>query len=151
VIKTYAPEGRTSVIRQKVTRDQLSVMGGMTPVRKLYKLARQESLEGLDTMEFLDHLLRAAGESRLVIWGGSPTHRRLAVKGYVSDTDGRIWLDALPPFAPTSILGMKVAGTILRTSIWATGCAMTSSSSVSTSPGFEEGPNWFSPSLPRHG
>src|SRR5579885_2247148 len=31
VVKTYAPEGQTPIIREKVTRDHLSVMGGMTP------------------------------------------------------------------------------------------------------------------------
>jgi hypothetical protein len=66
VIKTYAPKGQTPVIRQKVTRDRLSVMGGMTPVGKFYTLARQESLNGLHTIEFLDHMLRAAGERLLV-------------------------------------------------------------------------------------
>jgi hypothetical protein len=75
-------------------------MGGMTPVGKVYTLARQESLNGLHTIEFLDHLLRASGERLLVIWDGSPIHRRLAVKEYVSGTDARIWLEALPPYAP---------------------------------------------------
>jgi len=100
VIKTYAPKGQTPVIRQKVTRDHLSVMGGMTPVGKVYTLARQESLNGLHTIEFLDHLLQAAGERLLVIWDGSPIHRGVAVKEFVSGTDGRTWLEALPPSAP---------------------------------------------------
>jgi transposase len=100
VIKTYAPKGETPVIRQKVTRDHLSVMGGMTPLGKVYTLARQESLNGLHTIEFLEHLLRAAGERLLVIWDGSPIHRRVAVKEFVAGTDGRIWLEALPPYAP---------------------------------------------------
>jgi transposase len=36
VIKTYAPKGQTPIIRPKVTRDHLSVMGGMTPAGKVY-------------------------------------------------------------------------------------------------------------------
>jgi hypothetical protein len=40
VIKTYVLKGQTPVILQKVTRDHLSVMGGMTPVGKFYTLAR---------------------------------------------------------------------------------------------------------------
>lgn len=31
LVRTYAPEARTPVIREKQTRDHLSVMGGMTP------------------------------------------------------------------------------------------------------------------------
>ena len=100
VVKTYAPEGRTPVLRAKLTRDHLSVMGGMTPLGKLYTLARQESLNGWHSIEFLRHLLRVAGRRLLVIWDGSPIHRRAAVKEFVSGTRGKVWLEALPPYAP---------------------------------------------------
>jgi len=43
-----------------VTRDHLSVMGAMTPEGKVYTLVRQESLNGLHTIEFLMHLRRVA-------------------------------------------------------------------------------------------
>jgi transposase len=100
VVRTYAPKGQTPVIRQKVTRDHLSVMGGMTPAGKVYTLARQESLNGMHSIEFLKHLLQVAGERLLVIWDGSPIHRRVAVKEYVAGTRGRIRLEALPGYAP---------------------------------------------------
>ena len=86
VVRTYAPEGQTPVIREKQTRDHLSVMGGMTPAGKVYTLARQESLNGLHSVEFLAHLRRVAGRRLLVIWDGSPIHRRAAVKEFVSGT-----------------------------------------------------------------
>ena len=98
VVKTYAPKGQTPVIRQQVTRDHLSVMGGMTPAGKVSTLARQESLNGLHCIEFLEHLLRAAGERLLVIWDGSPIHRRVAVTEFVTGTRGRIWAEALPAY-----------------------------------------------------
>src|SRR3954468_12789952 len=46
VVRTYAPVGRTPVLREKQTRDHLSVMGGLTPQGKVYTLARQTSLNG---------------------------------------------------------------------------------------------------------
>ena len=100
LVRTYAPEGLTPVLREKVTRDHLSVMGGMTPAGKVYTLVRQESLNGLHSVEFLIHLLRVAGERLLVIWDGSPIHRRAAVKEFVSGTGGRVWLEAIPGYAP---------------------------------------------------
>ena len=100
VVKTYAPEAHTPVLREKQTRDHLSVMGGMTPEGKVYTLARQESLNGLHSIEFLMHLLRVAGERLLVIWDGSPIHRRAEVKEFVAGTRGRVWLEALPGYAP---------------------------------------------------
>jgi hypothetical protein len=39
LVRTYAPEAQTPVIREKQTRDHLSVMGGMTPEGKVYTLA----------------------------------------------------------------------------------------------------------------
>jgi transposase len=100
LVRTYAPEARTPVIREKQTRDHLSVMGGMTPAGKVYTLARQESLNGSHTIEFLSHLPRVAGERLLVIWDGSPIHRRQAVQEFVAGTKGKVWVEALPGYAP---------------------------------------------------
>jgi transposase len=55
VVKTYAPEGMTPVLREKQTRDHLSVMGAMAPAGRVYTLVRQESLNGLHCIEFLLH------------------------------------------------------------------------------------------------
>lgn len=100
VVRTYAPEAQTPVLREKQTRDHLSVMGGMTPAGKVYTLARQQSLNGLHSIEFLMHLQRVAGERLLVIWDGSPIHRRAEVKEFVAGTRGKVWLEALPGYAP---------------------------------------------------
>jgi transposase len=100
VVRTYAPEGLTPVLREKQTRDHLSVMGGMTTEGKVYTLARQESLNGLHSIEFLVHLGHVASDRLLVIWDGSPIHRRAEVTEFVSQTRGKVWLEALPGYAP---------------------------------------------------
>lgn len=100
VVKTHSPEGQTPVLREKLTRDHLSVMAGMTPEAKIYTLARQESLNGLHRIAFLVPLTRVAGRRLLVIWDGSPIHRRCAVTQFVSNTRGRVRLEALPAYAP---------------------------------------------------
>src|SRR3954471_9810703 len=100
VVKTYAPEARTPVLRETQTRDHLSVMGGMTPEGKVYVLARQRSVNGLDIIDFLLHSGRVAGDRLLVIWDGSPIHRRAEVREFVSETRGKVRLEALPGYAP---------------------------------------------------
>jgi len=100
VVRTYAPEARTPVLREKVTRDHRSVMGAMTPEGRVYTLVRQESLNGLHTIEFLMHLRRVASLRLLVIWDGSPIHRRQEVREFVGGTQGRIWVEPLPAYAP---------------------------------------------------
>jgi transposase len=100
VVRTYAPCAHTPVLRAKLTRDHLSVMGGMTPVGRIYTLVRQESLNGSHTVEFLVHLMRVASQRLLVIWDGSPVHRRARVQQFVSEADGKVRLEALPGYAP---------------------------------------------------
>ena len=100
VVRTYAPEAQTPVLREKQTRDHLSVMGGMTPAGKVYTLARQKSLNGMHSIEFLLHLGRVAANRLLVIWDGSPIHRREEVQEFVSSTAAKVWVEALPGYAP---------------------------------------------------
>jgi transposase len=100
VVRTYAPRALTPVLRMKLTRDHLSVMGGMTPAGRIYTLARQASLNGSHTVEFLVHLMRVAAERLLVIWDGSPIHRRTLVQDFVAQTHGKVRLETLPGYAP---------------------------------------------------
>ena len=100
VVKTYAPKGQTPVVDEWQTRDHLSVMGGVTPQGKVYSLVRPKSLNGLHSIEFLVHLGRLVGDRLLVIWDGSPIHRRAEVKEFVAEAGGAIHLEPLPPYAP---------------------------------------------------
>lgn len=100
LVKTYGPEGQTPILREKQTRDHLSVMGGMTPAGKVYTLVRQKSLNGLHCIAFLKHLLQVAGKRLLLIWDGSPIHRRKEVTAFVAATRSKIVLEALPGYAP---------------------------------------------------
>jgi transposase len=100
VVRTYAPCARTPVLRAKLTRDHLSVMGGMTPAGRIYTLARQEPLNGGHAVEFLVHLTRVASQQLLVIWDGSPIHRRTLVQEWVAKSQGKVRLEALPGYAP---------------------------------------------------
>lgn len=100
VVKTYAPRARTPVLDEWQTRDHLSVMGGITPRGKVYTLVRPTSLNGLNTIEFLLHRGRLAGNRLLVIWDGSPIHRRTEVTEFVAETKGAVRVERLPAYAP---------------------------------------------------
>lgn len=100
LVRTYAPKARTPVIREKQTRDHLSVMGGMTPQGKVYTLVRHKPLNGLHCIEFLEHLRAVTGRRLLVIWDGSPIHRRREVSQFVDQSKGKIWVEQLPGYAP---------------------------------------------------
>ena len=100
VVRTYGPKGQTPVLDEWQTHDHLSVMAGLTPQGKVYSLVRPESLNGLHSIEFLLHLGRLAGDRLLVIWDGSPIHRRAEVKAFVAEAGDAIHLEPLPPYAP---------------------------------------------------
>jgi transposase len=100
VVKTYAPRARTPVLDEWQTRDHLSVMGGVTPQGKVYTLVRPRSLTGLHTIEFLLHLGRLASDRLLVVWDGSPIHRRAEVSEFVAETRGTVRVERLPSYAP---------------------------------------------------
>lgn len=101
VVKTYGVKGKTPVIDKWLTRDHLSVMGGLTWAGKLYTLIRAEALTSKHTVVFLEHLLRHIGKRLLVVWDGSPIHRWGAVREYLSSGGAkRIHVEALPGYAP---------------------------------------------------
>jgi transposase len=100
VVKTYAPKGQTPILDEWQTRDHLSVMGGVTPQGRVYSLVRPKSLNGLHSIEFLVHLGHLVGDRLLVIWDGSPIHRRAEVQEFVAEARGKIHLEPLPPYAP---------------------------------------------------
>jgi transposase len=100
VVKTYAPKGRTPILDEWQTRDHLSVLGGVTAEGKVSSLVRPKSLNGRHTIEFLIHLGRLGAERLLVIWDGSPIHRRAEVKAFVAESGGAIHLESLPSYAP---------------------------------------------------
>ena len=89
VVKTYGPRGETPVVDEWQMRDHLSVMGGVTPEGKVYSLVRPHSLNGLHSIAFLAHLVRQVAGRILVIWDGSPIHRRAEVKAFLADQAGK--------------------------------------------------------------
>jgi transposase len=95
IVKTYAPRGKTPVLHENQNRDHLSVMGAVTPEGKVYSLVRQKPLNGFHVIDFLDHLLCLDGDRLLVIWDGSPIHRRAAVREFLTKFGNRIHLEVL--------------------------------------------------------
>jgi len=101
VVKTYAPKASRPVLKEWQTRDHLSVMGAVTPEAKVYSVVRQTSLNGLDTIAFVIHLLRVAGDRLLLVWDNSPIHRRREVKEFLASGAARnVHIESLPPYAP---------------------------------------------------
>jgi hypothetical protein len=79
VVRTYAPVGKTPILKENLTRDHLSAMSGITLDGNLYMIEQERAFKGEDVVRFLKHLMRQIEGKLLIIWDGSPIHRGGAV------------------------------------------------------------------------
>ena len=101
VVRTYAPHGQVPVLDVPLTRDHLSLSGGVTPTGRALLQVRDHALRGPDVVRFLQHLLRHIAGKLLVVWDGSPIHRAQVVKDCLAQGAAkRLHLEALPAYAP---------------------------------------------------
>lgn len=100
-VRTYAPRGQTPVLRVKLTRDHLSVIGGITEKGRLFMQMQERAYRAEDVVAFLRLLLRKMTGKLLVIWDGSPIHRAEVIKKFLaSGAAKRLHLERLPGYAP---------------------------------------------------
>ena len=97
VVRTYAPVGKTPILKENLTRDHLSAMSGITLDGKLYMLEEERAFKGEEAVCFLKHLMRRIPGKLLIVWEGSPIHRGGAVKDFLaSGAASRVRLEQLP-------------------------------------------------------
>lgn len=101
VVRTYAPVGQTPILQERLSRDHLSVMSGITTEGKLLMMEQDRAFKGEDVVRFLRHALRQIPGKLLVVWDGSPIHRGQAVREFLSSgAASRLRLEQLPGYAP---------------------------------------------------
>ncbi len=101
VVRTYAPVGKTPILKENLTRDHLSAMSAITLEGKLYMMEQERAFKGKDVVRFLKHLMSQIPGKLLVIWDGSPIHRGGAVKDFLtSGAASGLQLEQLPGYAP---------------------------------------------------
>ena len=101
VVRTYAPCGRTPILKEFLSYDHLSLIGAITPQGRLFLKTYEHSITSQEVMAFLGQLLRLIPGLLLVIWDGSPTHRSKVIKAYLAaGAAKRIHLEQLPGYAP---------------------------------------------------
>lgn len=99
-IRTYAPAGETPVLEASLSRDHLSAISAITPEGRLLTSVQEEAFDGAAIVRFLRHVLRHIKGRLLVIWDGLPAHRSRKVKALLAETEGRLYLERLPGYAP---------------------------------------------------
>jgi transposase len=100
-VRTWAPWGRTPVLRVPLTRDHLAAIGGLTPDGRLFMQTQDRAYHSPDVVRFLRGLLRKIRGKLLVIWDGAPIHRGQPIKDFLArGAAKRLHLEQLPGYAP---------------------------------------------------
>src|SRR5215213_5882278 len=89
VVRTYAPIGKTPILKENLTRDHLSAMSGITLEGKLYMIEQEKAFKGEDVVRFLKHLLRQIPGKLLVSYG--------TALRFITAERSRIFWEAGPP------------------------------------------------------
>lgn len=96
---TWAPQGETPVLELNFNWKKLSVIGGIT-IKSLYFQLHETSVKAPEVTAFLGHLQQHIPGKLLVVWDGLPAHRSKLVADYLATTEGRVWIERLPGYAP---------------------------------------------------
>lgn len=96
---TWAPEAETPVLQLNFNWKKLSVIGGIT-MKSLYFQLHENSVKAPEVVAFLKHLQQHIQGKLLVVWDGLPAHRSSIVAEYLATTQGRVWVERLPGYAP---------------------------------------------------
>lgn len=99
-VRTYAPSGETPILKVYDTYTHLSVMSGITMRGEIYKLVRSKALSSKESVRFLKHLKYCIGEKLMIIWDGSPIHRKEVTTFMTTPDAYGIEIEWLPPYAP---------------------------------------------------
>ena len=100
-VRTYAPRGRTPILRLPLSRDHLAAISGITPAGRLLLHVQEQPYTSRDIARFLKHLLRHLPGKLLVLWDGAPIHRGQPVKDFLAHGGSqRIRLEQLPGYTP---------------------------------------------------
>jgi len=100
-VRTYAPRGQTPVLRVPLSREHLTMMGGLTAQGQLLLQVRTRAWTGAGVVQFLRYLRRRLPGKLLIIWDGIPIHRDHAVQAFVAEEGpDRLWVEQLPGYAP---------------------------------------------------
>jgi transposase len=107
--KVWSKVGQTPQLRHHAgNRSKLSVIGGLvvdaidpTRIDLFTQWHPDRSVNQHDVIDFLKHLLEQYPDQRrlIVVWDNLPAHRSKRVKA-ICLTERRLWLEALPGYAP---------------------------------------------------
>jgi transposase len=97
---TWAPVGRTPVVRTTGARHSVNLVSAVTAAGALRFAAYEGTFTSATFIDFCKRLLHDTDRPVFLVVDGHPTHRSRAVKEFVAATNGRLRLFLLPGYSP---------------------------------------------------
>jgi len=99
VAKTWAPRGRTPILRHCFNWPKLSAISAISRRGRLYFRLHRGTIRFPQVLEFLRQLLRHTRRPLFLLWDGAKPHRAVAVRRFVAQ-HRRLHIFPLPPYCP---------------------------------------------------
>jgi transposase len=97
---TWAPQGKTPVVRVTGQRFSLNMISAVSPKGSLRFMVVKGGVGAKVFIRFLKRLMHGRRGPVFLIVDGHPAHRAKLVKSYVESTNGKLRLFSLPPYSP---------------------------------------------------
>lgn len=97
---TWAPQGKTPVVRVTGQRFSLNMISAISPKGSLRFMVVKGGVGAKVFIRFLKRLLQGRRRPIFLIVDGHPAHRAKIVKKFVESTNGKLRLFSLPPYSP---------------------------------------------------
>jgi transposase len=97
---TWAPRGKTPVVRVTGQRFSLNMISAISPKGSLRFMVVRGGVGARVFIEFLKRLMHGRRRAVFLVVDGHPAHRSKSAKSYVDSLDGKLKLFFLPPYSP---------------------------------------------------
>jgi transposase len=97
---TWAPEGRTPVVKATGARYGLNMLSAISATGQLRFMTVEGRVNGTVFRDFLGRLVTGMDRKIFLVVDGHPAHKSKLVKRFVEDNAERLELFYLPPYSP---------------------------------------------------
>jgi transposase len=98
--RSFAPRGRTPVVRPSHKRVGLGLISALTNKGELRWMVLDGAVKAPSLIRFLGRLIQDASGKVFLIWDNLPVHRARAVRGWLTERREQIEVFFLPPYSP---------------------------------------------------
>jgi transposase len=98
--RTWAPKGQTPEVRTSGQRQQVNAISAVNELGAFWFEVYTGKLHAQAFIQFMKRFLRNRRRRIILVVDGHPSHRAKSVAKFIQETEGRLELHFLPPYAP---------------------------------------------------